>query len=196
MNLKQLNGRQARWAIKLAAYDFNILHWAGKTNPADAPSRRPDYKVSENMGRLLPTLQRKLAAMPQGFGPSINALISQISAKSDLETTLAVISRGYRRSLWAEGHDCQGQVNRRFREPPFGNEPKDEYGYTPSPHPCNVAEELLNPVAGTTGCKQFVPRALVQLVTNDETVHDDGQLPFLELVHLLQNSDVLTAKVR
>ena len=41
MKVKALNGRQARWAITLAAYDFIIKHRAGKTNPADAPSRRP-----------------------------------------------------------------------------------------------------------------------------------------------------------
>ena len=62
MKQKQLNSRQARWALKLAAYDFEIFHQAGKTNPADGPSRRPDYEgVSEWNTRLLPTLQNKLA---------------------------------------------------------------------------------------------------------------------------------------
>ena len=37
MTLKQLNGRQARWATFLAAFDFEIEHRPGKTNPADAP---------------------------------------------------------------------------------------------------------------------------------------------------------------
>jgi transposase InsO family protein len=62
MGVKQLNGRQARWATFLAAFDFVIEHRAGKTNPADAPSRRPDYACDERApSHLLPTLQNKLA---------------------------------------------------------------------------------------------------------------------------------------
>jgi hypothetical protein len=64
--MKSLNGRQARWAITLAGYDFVIVHRPSKKNPADAPSRRPDYapsmrEVNEQASLLLPTLQRKLA---------------------------------------------------------------------------------------------------------------------------------------
>ena len=47
MVTKRLNGRQARWATKLANYDFTIEHRPGKCNPADGPSRRPDY-IREN----------------------------------------------------------------------------------------------------------------------------------------------------
>jgi hypothetical protein len=64
-NMKSLNGRQARWAITLAGYDFVIVHRPGKKNPADAPSRRPDYspslrEINEQASMLLPALQRKL----------------------------------------------------------------------------------------------------------------------------------------
>jgi len=41
IKVKALNGRQARWAITLAAYNFIIKHRAGKTNPIDALLRRP-----------------------------------------------------------------------------------------------------------------------------------------------------------
>lgn len=59
---KSLNARQARWTERLAAFDFEILHKPGKSNPADAPSRRPDYKPSgsEHLNSLLPTLQNKI----------------------------------------------------------------------------------------------------------------------------------------
>jgi len=61
MTLKQLNGRQARWATFLAAFDFEIEHRPGKTNPADAPSRRPDYaSAADASSGLIPTLQAKL----------------------------------------------------------------------------------------------------------------------------------------
>ena len=64
MRMKQLHGRQARWAIELSAYDFEISHRSGKSNPADAPSRRADYDTGESAAsQLFPTLQRKLAAV-------------------------------------------------------------------------------------------------------------------------------------
>ena len=62
MNVKSLNRRQAKWAMKLAAYDFVILHCSGKSNPADALSRWPDYQEKEQMmNHFLPSLQQKLA---------------------------------------------------------------------------------------------------------------------------------------
>jgi hypothetical protein len=41
---KVLSRRQARWAEILSAYDFKIEHLEGTKNPADGPSRRPDYE--------------------------------------------------------------------------------------------------------------------------------------------------------
>ena len=42
---KVLSRRQARWAVILSAYDFTIEHLEGTKNPADGPSRRPDYEA-------------------------------------------------------------------------------------------------------------------------------------------------------
>ena len=61
MNVKELNGRQARWDIKLAGFDFEIKYQAGRKNPADALSRRPDYAgetldSQRHLSELLPTL--------------------------------------------------------------------------------------------------------------------------------------------
>ncbi len=61
---------------------------------------------------------------------------------------------------------------------------------------CNIAEELLNFVAEITGYKQFILHALIQKVIDSKTVHNKKQLFFLELVHLLQNTDVLTVKMQ
>jgi hypothetical protein len=61
MKLKELNGRQARWATFLASFDFEIEHRIGRTNPTDALSRRPDYaSVEDTSSSLIPTLQSKL----------------------------------------------------------------------------------------------------------------------------------------
>jgi hypothetical protein len=43
MSQTQLNGRQTCWLIKLLPYDFQIFYRKGALNPADGPSRRPDY---------------------------------------------------------------------------------------------------------------------------------------------------------
>ena len=64
MTTKQLTGRQARWAEYLSGFDFEIEHRAGTRNPADGPSRRPDYQddkmIQVSNDCMLPTLQRKL----------------------------------------------------------------------------------------------------------------------------------------
>jgi hypothetical protein len=55
MITKLLTGRQVRWWETLSGYNLNIVYRAGKKNPADAPSRRPDYaKVPE--GRCTATI--------------------------------------------------------------------------------------------------------------------------------------------
>jgi hypothetical protein len=62
MTTKELNGRQVRWAMDLSAFDFEIKYRPGKTNPADAPSRRPDYAGDPPVGieDILPTFQKKM----------------------------------------------------------------------------------------------------------------------------------------
>jgi hypothetical protein len=47
---KALTRRQARWAKWLAAFYFVITYRLGRTNPADGPSCRLDYKPTEGEG--------------------------------------------------------------------------------------------------------------------------------------------------
>ncbi len=44
---KQLNRREARWWERLSGLDLSIQYRPGKLNPADAPSRRPDYEPED-----------------------------------------------------------------------------------------------------------------------------------------------------
>jgi len=62
MKQNYLNGRQARWCMYLAGFDFTIKHQAGKRNPADGPSRRPDYYDEDSSSQMcwLPTIQNKM----------------------------------------------------------------------------------------------------------------------------------------
>ena len=73
MRQSKLNGRQARWCYYLTPYDFVIKWRSGSTNPADAPSRRPDYMTlnekddspeDSSLG-LLTTLKAKIARAQQ-----------------------------------------------------------------------------------------------------------------------------------
>jgi len=59
----------------------------------------------------------------------------------------------------------------------------------------NVAEELLNFVAEIIDYKQFILCALIQKVTDSKTIHNKKQSFFLKLIHLWQNTDVLTVKM-
>ena len=76
MDTTVLSRRQARWAQTLSAYDFVISYPPGKANPADAPSRRPDYEPKEGeQNVMLPTLQNKLKqAIAGGNTPLIRRL--------------------------------------------------------------------------------------------------------------------------
>jgi RNase H-like domain found in reverse transcriptase/Reverse transcriptase (RNA-dependent DNA polymerase)/Integrase zinc binding domain/Chromo (CHRromatin Organisation MOdifier) domain/Zinc knuckle len=63
MTTTSLSARQARVAEFLTRFDFVIKFRAGKHNPADGLSRRPDYKPDngdEGIVGMLPTLQSKL----------------------------------------------------------------------------------------------------------------------------------------
>src|SRR5665213_1835328 len=67
MTTTDLDRRQARWAIRLARYDFEIIYHKGKENPADGLSRRPNYIAAvEKLGNPL----RKVLAERMGcVGP-------------------------------------------------------------------------------------------------------------------------------
>lgn len=90
--VQKLNPRQARWAIYLGAFDFEVKHRPGKANPADGPSRRADYE-QENLSltRLLPTLQNKLLArVEQSRASGSTAELSSVGA---CETHVATVCR-------------------------------------------------------------------------------------------------------
>jgi hypothetical protein len=68
-SVQKLNPRQARWALYLGAFDFEVKHRPGNTNPADGPSRRADYEQENpSLTQLLPTLQNKLLARVEHGG--------------------------------------------------------------------------------------------------------------------------------
>ena len=53
MSSRLLNRRQARWSMFLSEYDFQLDYAPGKKNPADPPSRHPDFSPKEGNNVLL-----------------------------------------------------------------------------------------------------------------------------------------------
>ena len=79
MSTKLLNHRQARWAEFLSGYDFVLVHIPGSKNPADGPSRRPDYAegVEVPSGTLIPRSALRMLPehVPSTFPPrTVNAI--------------------------------------------------------------------------------------------------------------------------
>ena len=82
MSTKVLNRCQARWAELLASYDFVLVHIPGIRNPADGPSRRPDYAhdLQHPSGSLIPSCALRL--LPPKFTSNLSPLLRSNSALS------------------------------------------------------------------------------------------------------------------
>ena len=82
MSTKVLNRRQARWAELLAGYDFVLTPIPGSKNPADGPSRRPDYAedVTAPSGPLLPSSALRNFPISALETPPVNARLFRLSA--------------------------------------------------------------------------------------------------------------------
>ena len=79
MTTKTLNRRQARWAQFLADFDFRFAHIPGTKNPADAPSRRPDYVPKEGDEHVT---QQTTNLFPQSAFEHIRSQLSTPSSVS------------------------------------------------------------------------------------------------------------------
>jgi len=90
MKTTSLNRRQSRWALALAEYDFEIKYRTGKTNPADGPSRRPDYDGGADDEICLPTLQNKLRNITIA-AIGIAPILTRAAAKAQLPHGLGAI---------------------------------------------------------------------------------------------------------
>ena len=74
---KQLNRREARWWERLSGLDLFIQYRPGKLNPADAPSRRPDYEQEDlvlTVENLDPAGGSKSALIAQKYTSEVAAL--------------------------------------------------------------------------------------------------------------------------
>jgi hypothetical protein len=183
MITKKLNGRQARWAEDLAAYDFVIEHRPGRLNPADGPSRRPDYRSKDDpeMDYVLPTLLAKLRKAPR----------SVIGA-------LSVANRGRQTD--------HSLLSRRPRKPSTGDEPglsdrtridlETAYevhstckSHGPTEAWRSAMDLVLKPATGAVGCKQRVPRVLATGIVGPGTAYSLPSESMREALIKLQQED-------
>ena len=161
MTTKELSRRQARWAVQLSAFDFNIEHRPGKQNPAYAPSRRPDYTRDVQEHSMLPTLLRKLQLGPfnpgeQGIHPKLQAALQE---------------------LMAHGNEAQKQNKQHNVDPT-------------EPYELRNALVDESSTAGDTGVlDNLVPRLLVRAAMVDETAYSDLPEPMEELIKRIQQRD-------
>ena len=114
MSSKVLNRRQARWAELLAGYDFVLAHIPGSTNPADGPSRRPDYAEGQDppVGTLLPPSafpQPRQTSSIAAVGYRVSASLSVFTPETSLRT----------RMIHALRSDPIGQEQKRRTDPPY-----------------------------------------------------------------------------
>lgn len=115
MTTKILNRRQTRWAEILSGYDFVLDHIAGAKNPADGPSRRPDYaeNVTLSSGTLIP--QSALRLLPFSAGPTPgNNSSSVLPSLALAEASLS--SSGTTRLISSSVFSIETSLRQRFRD--------------------------------------------------------------------------------
>lgn len=176
-NKKELSSRQSRWAMRLSAFDFNITHRPGSTNPADAPSRRRDFAGAARAQDLLPTLQKKLA------------LISQI----EIENSQRIILAGL---ISVTHKDLEGPLRVEGLREPAQCECCTS-GVVTQAHPIgSVANTTLNPATGVIGREQFIPRILGEEALLYETVYEDENKSMRDLILICQREDAQAIQIR
>lgn len=158
--VSKLNGRQTRWTHFLSGFDFEIFHRPGVKNPADAPSRRPDYVVRSTCAdETLPTLQRKLRLASQA-----PALAREASSEVGRVET--------------ESGERGAAVTRVIVESETLVEPC-----------CNAGVAHLTPVADAAVCTQRVSRRDARILLIDANANAEGKRPLHVLVSELQEKD-------
>jgi hypothetical protein len=199
-NIKSLNGRQARWAIALSGYDFIIVHRPGKKNPADAPSRRPDYapsirEINEQVSMMLPTLQKKLARVEPSFQGEqasewIKAAVENLRRQKPFVTEAQTEERPSQ--LAASYFDGYAELQTPEDEEALSSSDSEEETEATSTQP-QSDEDAIEALS-----RQHLPRAVVRIyaasVDNIRGEEDLQAKPLRHLIAHLQKDDPFVAR--
>ena len=191
MTTKELNGRQARWAERLVAFDFTLEFRPGSKNPGDAPSRRPDYFRGEPEQTALPTLYEKLKRSLQ------SPLSPETMAEGELRPATEYI-RGDGR-------------NEDRSSPTRGKTLTLAHGHQISPRRSTAPHQMVDlvepcrgqktPVDGSQsglweGPELLMPRSVVVAAMQDETAYTDAPSTMLELLARAQQEGAQDDQLR
>jgi hypothetical protein len=183
MTTKKLNSRQARWAEKLAEYDFEIAYRPGKTNPADGLSRRPDYagdSIIDNATIMLPTLQRKLQSrlnisLRENISGDLSLRAISLYTREMFGSSGSADRSGL--ALWAT-------TRRQFKAGQNSHISEDQ----PETE-TQLAEIATEEDSDAEPFQMLLPRELVSEVTAGETADREMRKPMAELLLELQKRD-------
>lgn len=100
MTKQHLNRRQARWALELSIYNFELVHWPGIKNKADALSRRADYVPDEkdNVDLVLLPEDKIGKTLEPTDTKGMYILRTEVTVPSD--PILKTIKNGYKTEAW------------------------------------------------------------------------------------------------
>ncbi|KFY17373.1 hypothetical protein V491_05014, partial [Pseudogymnoascus sp. VKM F-3775] len=196
MTKRRLNGRQSRWAESLSRYDFVIEHQPGKANPADAPSRRPDYKPEgdEEDSQFLPGLHFRIEPPPEsGAVPLRNSTDLSLAAtqgpdegREGLRQPRPAQPPELPRSRWKDAPEPRGPSRPAYMQESWAKTNCDGVG--------DVLR--LKPVTGAMVCRLHVPQRHTVSVLANETAYDYISAPTHELIKDLQGKDTFVADRR
>ena len=110
---KPLTGRKVRWWETLVSCPLDIIHRPGKTNTADAPSRRPDYISTDKTIAREPQVEHIVPPDPTGIelgiATTLTALLNGILLASSLTMHCKVLAT-------ALGYISQNKVSKHFKD--------------------------------------------------------------------------------
>jgi hypothetical protein len=188
--------------MELSAYDFEIKYQAGKTNPADGPSRRPDYGSATSGGmEMLPTLQSKLRnADKLGlFRDPDDVSESTAGSRRSIGELYTPLSLATADDLPGET-ELQAVSSTEALEKPLPRGPDQAIGdkvlYETESRTTLLrnADEAFD--AGQDIHEYFVPRSLVARILASETAYTLTAEPLLPVLLELQKHDALVQKKR
>ena len=178
------------------------------------------------MNEMLPSLQSKLAASREVGAPifaAIRTFYENYESRVNYENRVAGVSeisenpsgrkdQNGDETMAYRSHDmvkmqgalvgavretqCTMTHMSRTRNPQPERKTSGSVAETAAQHHGDVAEIQLNPVTGTAGCKQLVPRVVARVLAAHETAYTSSTKSILEVVKSLQDIDTFTIERR
>jgi len=171
MELLSLNGRQACWAMSLAAFDFVVVYRPGKSNPADRPLRRPDYA---SVAKPLPSplWQLRPLAMPYNQ-EGVSGLAHSECLESHPDLRKGNPQRSEDRGYTKENADIR----------------RGAIATTAVIGVCRPSRLGLNPSARINVCRLPISRAQVPAASERKMVYAPESQDLVEVILLLQKGN-------